>query len=191
MNHATAEPGLDARSAAGCELAAEVLRRFGAMQFRAQGASMLPCVQPGDILTVRRQTVRNLRHGEIVLAQRGRQLVAHRIVGKAGGAFITRRDCLSENDAPFEEHEVPGRVVAITRGGRAVSLRLTLRQRLALPLLRRSELSIRVLLRWKSLAACALRDIRGSSRDYPGKTWSLAPAPGNREKGASYYTREP
>lgn len=140
------------RLSTGCELAAEVVRRFGEMRFRANGTSMLPSVQPGDVLTVRREAAGGLRSGEIILAQRGRQLVAHRIVGKKGRSLITRGDSLTENDAPFEESQVLGRVVAVTRGGRTVDPRLTPGRLLTLVLLRRSDLAVRVLLRWKRLA---------------------------------------
>ena len=76
--------GLDARATAwdkvGCELAAEVLRSSGKLRLRANGASMLPAVWPGDILHVRRQGVAEALPGDIVLFGREGRLVAHRVV---------------------------------------------------------------------------------------------------------------
>ena len=110
---------------------------------------MLPSIHPGDVLTVRNQAARNLSVGEIILAQCGRGLVAHRIVGRRGSALVTRGDSLSQNDPPVNEEEVLGRIVGVTRDGRPVNLKLTPAQRLARAVLRRSDLSVRVLMRWK------------------------------------------
>ena len=38
------------------DLAAEVLRQFGEVRLKVTGASMLPSVWPGDVLTVRRRS---------------------------------------------------------------------------------------------------------------------------------------
>jgi len=81
--------GQDARATAwdkvGCELAAEVLRSYGRLRLRANGASMLPAVWPGDILHVRRQGVAEALPGDIVLFGREGRLVAHRVVEVRSG----------------------------------------------------------------------------------------------------------
>ncbi len=64
----------------GCELAAEVLRSSGKLHLRANGASMLPAVWPGDILTVSSHDAAEALPGDIVLFARDGKLVAHRIV---------------------------------------------------------------------------------------------------------------
>jgi signal peptidase I len=141
------------------ELAAEAARRFGKLKIKVTGDSMLPAVWPGDLLTVVRQPLASFRPGDIVLAARrgsedssGRphrtsEFVAHRVVRKHGRHLITRGDSLPRPDAPWDEHEILGRVASVTRNGRRIDPALTSGHRLAAWVLRRSEFSARVLLR--------------------------------------------
>jgi len=155
----------DLRAAAHRELLAEVARKFGEIRFKATGDSMLPSVWPGDLLTVRRQSFSEFRNGEIVLYEReagentltrpygpaspgGRGFVAHRVVGRRGRQLITRGDSLRQNDAPVEEDQVLGRVVAVNREGRDIRLEFTRTRRIAAWVLRRSDLAGRVFLRF-------------------------------------------
>ncbi len=68
------------RQAVGCELAEETLRSFGQLRLRVNGASMLPAVWPGDILTITRDAASPALPGDIVLFGRKGRLVAHRVV---------------------------------------------------------------------------------------------------------------
>ena len=51
---------------------------------------MLPLVRPGDVALIRRDKLENMRAGDVVLMQRGEQLVAKRIGedGDSGGTEI-------------------------------------------------------------------------------------------------------
>ena len=80
MSQAVTACGSTARETLGCELAAEVLRSWGRLRLRATGASMLPAVWPGDVLSVRSQGVVEALPGDIVLFGREGRLVAHRVV---------------------------------------------------------------------------------------------------------------
>jgi signal peptidase len=80
MNQTATACGATARETLGCELAAEVLRSSGRLRLRATGASMLPAVWPGDILSVRSHDVVEALPGDIVLFGREGTLVAHRVV---------------------------------------------------------------------------------------------------------------
>ena len=75
------------------DLAAEVLRRFGEIRFVARGASMIPAIYPGDLLTVRSHRIADARSGEIVLCLReGRfWLIASCANGGMEIAFSFRR----------------------------------------------------------------------------------------------------
>lgn len=42
----------------GCELVADVARRFGEVRLRLTGASMMPAVRPGDVITAQRCRMR-------------------------------------------------------------------------------------------------------------------------------------
>jgi signal peptidase I len=116
------------------ELAVEVARTFGTLRLRVTGTSMLPAIQPGDLLSIGRVDLRDTSPGEIVLFERGGRLFAHRIVSRGGGAsdpysskpyaskpyaskpyIVTRGDRLLENDPPVFQSELLGRVTSIQR----------------------------------------------------------------------------
>jgi hypothetical protein len=141
-----------ARDTVGCELAAEVLRSSGRLRLRATGASMLPAVWPGDILSVCSQGVAEALPGDIVLFGREGRLVAHRVVERTlcqdRIQWVTRGDSMGGNDAPVSSHELLGRVTAIERGSRRIVPRLTFWGRTASWILRRSEFCVRLLLRF-------------------------------------------
>jgi signal peptidase len=123
------------------ELAVEVARTFGSLRLRVTGTSMLPAIQPGDLLSIGRVNLRDTSPGEIVLFTRAGRLFAHRIVDRGGGAcepyarepyarepyarepyarepyIVTRGDRLLENDPPVFQSELLGRVTSIDRAG--------------------------------------------------------------------------
>jgi len=151
MSKAVTACGATARETLGCELAAEVLRSSGKLHLRATGASMLPAVWPGDILSVRNHDTAEALPGDIVLFAREGRLVAHRVVERTlcqdRIQWVTRGDSVSDNDAPISSHELLGRVTAIVRDHRRIAPRLTFWGRIASWILRRSEFCTRVLLR--------------------------------------------
>ena len=49
------------------ELAVEVARTFGRLRLRVTGTSMMPAIQPGDLLSIDRVNLRDTSPGEIVL----------------------------------------------------------------------------------------------------------------------------
>jgi signal peptidase I len=110
------------------ELLAEALRVSGEARVRVHGGSMWPWVRGGDVLIVRRASLRALRRGDIVLYARDARLFAHRLLRlrrSAGGraVLITKGDTLAHTDAPISAEEFLGRVEAVERNGRIVSLR--------------------------------------------------------------------
>jgi hypothetical protein len=111
-----------AASAAGAGLIAEVLRRFGDARVRALGTSMLPALQPGDVLHVRRCGIGDVREGDIVLSAAGARLLAHRVVRVSTDPeapfVVTRGDDLPADDLPIRAAQMLGVVVAASRRGR-------------------------------------------------------------------------
>jgi len=127
------------RSASGCELVAEVARRFGEVRLRATGASMMPVVWPGDVLTVRRCDMEELQPGDIVLYQREGKLVAHRITRINGDLLITRGDSVRHDDSPVRKSDVVGQIVSLRRWGHRVPSGLSFWSRTGSYILRRSN----------------------------------------------------
>jgi hypothetical protein len=145
----------DARSELKEELFLEILKSSGQAKLAVTGASMLPSIWPGDILEVHQQSLADIRAGEVVLYERDGRFAAHRVVKKAGEperpVLITRGDALRTLDAPVSPEELLGRVAAIWRGGRRLEPRLTRWGRVASWVLARSDLSIRLALRFARL----------------------------------------
>lgn len=137
---------VEQRSTSGCELVAEVARRFGEVRLRVTGASMLPAIWPGDVLCVRHCTMSDLQPGQILLFHRQKKLVAHRITRIHRDSVITRGDSVHHDDPPLSEGEIVGQVVSVVRRGRPVSERLSLLRRIVACILRCSDYFVRLTL---------------------------------------------
>jgi signal peptidase I len=140
----------DGGSAVKCELAAEVLRSFGALRFAATGWSMLPSVWPGDTLVVESVSHDHIHIGDVVLVGREGRLCAHRVVSKAGSGnphWVTQGDAMPAPDRPVNENELLGRVAYLIRAGKliAVPKELNVVERLTSKIVRRSLPAARAL----------------------------------------------
>lgn len=133
-------PALDARSLAGCELAAATLRRFGALRLRVTGSSMLPAIRPLDEIAVERCHAHEVRRGEVVLfVQRGR-LFVHRVIAvDSRGCIVTRGDTNPTPDEPLLPGQLLGKVVHVRRRGTPIDPGESMRQRLAASFISRSD----------------------------------------------------
>jgi signal peptidase I len=142
---------VDSATALKCDLAAEVLRSFGALRFAATGWSMLPAVWPGDTLVVERVCGDQVRAGDIVLFGRQGRLCAHRVVATAGGGetrqWITQGDGMPVPDPPVAESELLGRVAYLIRAGRLLPApaKLSVIERLVAKIVQRSTPAARAL----------------------------------------------
>jgi hypothetical protein len=89
------------------------------------GRSMLPLIQDGDHVQVTHD-LSDVQRGDVVVFQQGGKLIAHRVLHmrKEGSEAlcITKGDSVPCFDAPVRAHEIIGRVVAVSRGNRCVSL---------------------------------------------------------------------
>jgi signal peptidase I len=134
-----------------CELAAEILRSFGALRLQVTGHSMLPAIWPGDVLLVQRCDFGEISPGEIVLYARESHLVAHRVI-RAGARLedpflVTQGDALPAQDSPISPAEFLGRVSQIIHAGerRAPASTLTFKNRFIATAVRHSTFASRLL----------------------------------------------
>lgn len=109
------------------DLLRESLRVSGYLTLRAAGWSMVPTIWPEDRLAVKPVDHDKLLPGTIVVFQRGRDMVAHRIVTcRKGGSgklqIVTRGDALHRADAPLSAADLLGMVEFITRNDKRVPL---------------------------------------------------------------------
>jgi hypothetical protein len=136
-----------------CDLAARVLLSSGRLQFSATGASMLPALWPGDLMTVQSAGIADIGLGEIVLFRLNRSLCLHRVVQNTGGSLITRGDSVPDPDPPVQPSAILGRLVAVQRGRRSFVPKENLNccQELLVRFLRRSRHFCAALLRLHAL----------------------------------------
>ena len=89
---------------------------------------MWPWLRPEDEVLIRADDFERIAPGRIILFARDERLFAHRVLRRApnsdgcGQYLITKGDTLATADAPVREEEFLGRVVAIRRGERELSL---------------------------------------------------------------------
>jgi hypothetical protein len=142
-------PGVDAeacRRAAWRELVFDVARNSGEVRLKVSGASMLPVAWPGDVVTVRRCELADLRPGQIALFGQKEKLTVHRVTQIADDHLIARGDSLPCCDPPVRASEIVGRVVNIVRNGRFVPTEPSFWQRVVASILRHSGPCRRILL---------------------------------------------
>jgi signal peptidase I len=99
-------------------LVEDLLVATGRAQIRAFGVSMLPCLWPGDVLTIQSAHTADLSVGEILIVKQNDGWVAHRIAASSATQLITRGDSVPENDPPIHLGYVIGKVVSVTRGSK-------------------------------------------------------------------------
>lgn len=130
-----------------CDLAADIARQRGKIQLKVAGASMVPALWPGDLVTLRHCDPTELQPNWIVVFRQNERLVTHRLVRRVGGRLVTRGDACPYYDDPLDAREVLGRVEGILRDGRPVSLKFSVWKRWIAAILRHSEWCTGVYLR--------------------------------------------
>jgi len=136
----------DLRNTVKRNLVADVARSFGKVHLKVAGTSMLPSLWPGDILKVCPVNIADVPAGDVVVFSRNSFLVTHRVICNSGSTLITRGDSLTSADPPVSGEELLGRVVSIHRAGRRVDPSPAWWHGVGCWILRRSQLSARVLL---------------------------------------------
>jgi hypothetical protein len=129
-----------------CELVCDAARISGEVRLKVAGASMLPALWPGDLLTVRSCDSAKLKEKQIALYRRNGKLTAHRIKQVSGDRLILQGDALLHFDPPVEASEIVGQVVGILRSGRTVRLEHAFWQQVVSFMLRHSDLFTRATL---------------------------------------------
>lgn len=103
------------------ELCRSTLISGARVRLGVTGSSMLPALWPGDLVDVRLWTADDLRIGAIVVFERERRLVVHRIRGVLERAparvLITRGDAQCNIDPPVPLPNLLGVVETVRRSG--------------------------------------------------------------------------
>lgn len=128
------------------ELASGLLKEHKRVRFRVKGGSMRPWIRDGDVIEIEPVSISDLRPGDVVFYRRvqgikghipmtksqisnsTKSLVAHRLIAKyhcydGRVRLICQGDAIPWPDPEIKPDEVLGRVVAVNRDGRRITLR--------------------------------------------------------------------
>jgi len=106
----------------------ELLARGHQVRFQATGSSMFPTIRHEDSVTVVAADASAIKTGDIVLYRLGEGVIAHRVIGIERtpdgrvGRVAFRGDWADLPDAPVQPDQILGRVLAVDREGRHITL---------------------------------------------------------------------
>ena len=86
---------------------------------------MYPSIREGELITVEPVVPSDVKLADIVLYRSERGLIAHRVVeiaARDARVFRLRGDASLSGDQPVEAHQILGRVIAVDRNHRSISL---------------------------------------------------------------------
>lgn len=93
------------------------------LRLRVDGDSMMPLVQPGDVMLVEPVLGADLRRGDVVaICRPSGDVVTHRVVALRDDGYVTKGDNRRHADPVWSETDLLGRVTAIERGARYIDL---------------------------------------------------------------------
>ena len=104
------------------EMFLQLLRSQGQARVRVRGYSMFPTLRHGDVILAEVQPLFRLRPGDIVLFYRGGTFCTHRLRELRGSELLTQGDANRQADFPVRAEECLGRVIAIERNGKPITL---------------------------------------------------------------------
>jgi hypothetical protein len=92
------------------------------VRFRAHGASMLPFIRDGDVVTLVPVQDCPVRLGDVVAIHHpvGNNLILHRVVRKMPGGYLIQGDNAAVADGIFPDRTILALVERVERDGRAV-----------------------------------------------------------------------
>jgi uncharacterized repeat protein (TIGR01451 family) len=129
-----------------------VLAQGTQVRFRVSGMSMQPNLLDGDTVVVAPAQKNELRRGDVVLTEGNDGLRVHRFISEdEAGGIVTRGDAGQENDP--EPQKLAGRVVAIERNGRKISVTQPGQKFLAASRILMRRLKLAAALRFKRLGS--------------------------------------
>jgi ribosomal protein S18 acetylase RimI-like enzyme len=101
------------------ELLEEIAKKGNKFHFKSFGASMLPLIRAGDILTIKPIKLADLNLGDVILYQNNGKPLVNRLIKKRklynSPIFILKGDFLPHSDNPIDKSQIFGKVVNIDR----------------------------------------------------------------------------
>ncbi|OGG15864.1 hypothetical protein A3D78_05920 [Candidatus Gottesmanbacteria bacterium RIFCSPHIGHO2_02_FULL_39_14] len=93
------------------------LIRKRSFSLKADGSSMLPIIRPGDILHIKKTAFQNVKEGDLIMAEKKKQFMVHRIIYKSKQYLITKGDHNLKSDGRILPQNVHAALTHLTRNG--------------------------------------------------------------------------
>jgi hypothetical protein len=104
------------------DLAVNVLRQGQPLRIKARGASMLPLLRNGDVVTVTPATSPQIRVGDVICYESlPERLMVHRVVARAGDDLLAKGDAVGSVDT-VSPARLLGKVTVVERCGKLTRL---------------------------------------------------------------------
>src|SRR3990172_6294714 len=92
------------------------LARKKRFALKVEGTSMIPILQPGDVLTLEKTAFLRIKENDVVMVIKNKQPMIHRVIYKAKNYLVTRGDHQMESDGRIKPSRVYAKVVDVKRG---------------------------------------------------------------------------
>lgn len=93
---------------------------------KVHGGSMGPFIRDGDIIITKRVNPKDMARGDIILYYLREKICVHRIIRKSKEngktVFFTKGDRLYHFDAPVDEKQISGKVIAVKKKNKIINL---------------------------------------------------------------------
>jgi signal peptidase I len=104
------------------EMGLAYLSNGGSLCLRVNGDSMAPTLRLGDVVWVEPVSAADLQPGDLVVARRAGDLVAHRFLYADQTGWRLKGDACPYPDDPLPAEALIGRAVSVERDGRLIRL---------------------------------------------------------------------
>lgn len=100
----------------------KILAKRRSFTLKVEGASMLPLLLPGDILSLEKTSFLRIKEDDIALVIKNNQPLIHRVIYKSDKYLVTRGDNKIKSDGTIKPSQVYSKVTGLKRGRQSIQL---------------------------------------------------------------------
>ncbi len=95
-----------------------IIKNRKSFRLRAEGISMVPFLQSGDILYLAKVSFSKLKVNDLVMVKKGGRIFTHRVIYKKSNYIITKGDNNLSSDGKIYPRQIIGKVYQVKRNGK-------------------------------------------------------------------------
>src|SRR3989338_9020870 len=96
------------------------LVKMSRFSLKADGSSMLPIIRPGDVLHLKKSRFDKVKEGELIMVEKKRQFMIHRVIYKSTKYLITKGDHNIKSDGRILPQNIHARLTHLIRNGQSL-----------------------------------------------------------------------